>query len=60
MEKLFDAEKGGISLGSCKRRALEGYGVDIVLIFTRDGAPSPKEFCENSAVKKDGAPSLIQ
>lgn len=39
MEKLFDAEKGGISLGSCKRRALEGYGVDIVLIFTRDGAP---------------------
>jgi hypothetical protein len=39
MEILFDAETGGISLGSCKRRALEGYGVDIVLIITRCGAP---------------------
>ena len=27
------------SLVSCKRRALEGNGVDIVVIFTRHGAP---------------------
>jgi len=48
--------RGAAGLGSRKKRALEGYGVDVAVIFTRRGAPNTADYPPQYAIAAERTP----